>query len=123
MFNHVVTTRRRVITTLTVVLLLIRGGAKRHRKILRDNIQGITKPVRVFVVQLSRVQRLTASITSHTGHPSSCSPWRCQAYLGFDLRGNTRCAQDLLGERALYVFVQFVPLFISMILYAQSGHP
>jgi len=24
-----------------------RGGAKRHRKILRDNIQGITKPVRV----------------------------------------------------------------------------
>jgi hypothetical protein len=23
-----------------------RGGAKRHRKILRDNIQGITKPVR-----------------------------------------------------------------------------
>ena len=22
-----------------------RGGAKRHRKILRDNIQGITKPV------------------------------------------------------------------------------
>ena len=24
---------------------LCRGGAKRHRKILRDNIQGITKPV------------------------------------------------------------------------------
>lgn len=24
---------------------LKRGGAKRHRKILRDNIQGITKPV------------------------------------------------------------------------------
>ena len=23
-----------------------KGGAKRHRKILRDNIQGITKPVR-----------------------------------------------------------------------------
>ena len=22
-----------------------KGGAKRHRKILRDNIQGITKPV------------------------------------------------------------------------------
>ena len=26
------------------VACLIRGGAKRHRKILRDNIQGITKP-------------------------------------------------------------------------------
>ena len=25
---------------------IYRGGAKRHRKILRDNIQGITKPVR-----------------------------------------------------------------------------
>lgn len=24
-----------------------KGGAKRHRKILRDNIQGITKPVRL----------------------------------------------------------------------------
>lgn len=28
------------------VFTFIRGGAKRHRKILRDNIQGITKPVR-----------------------------------------------------------------------------
>ena len=28
-------------------VLMFRGGAKRHRKILRDNIQGITKPVRV----------------------------------------------------------------------------
>lgn len=29
-----------------------RGGAKRHRKILRDNIQGITKPVRccLFII-------------------------------------------------------------------------
>lgn len=31
-----------------------RGGAKRHRKILRDNIQGITKPVRFpFVIVLT----------------------------------------------------------------------
>lgn len=30
-----------VLTTST----FLRGGAKRHRKILRDNIQGITKPV------------------------------------------------------------------------------
>ena len=30
-----------------------KGGAKRHRKILRDNIQGITKPaIRTFVVVL-----------------------------------------------------------------------
>ena len=30
-----------------------KGGAKRHRKILRDNIQGITKPVRLDSVPLA----------------------------------------------------------------------
>ena len=30
-----------------------KGGAKRHRKILRDNIQGITKPVCDYRVALS----------------------------------------------------------------------
>jgi len=36
------------------------GGAKRHRKVLRDNIQGVTKPA---------IRRLATSR-------------RCQAYLG-----------------------------------------
>ena len=38
---------------LTVVVWvqgLGKGGAKRHRKILRDNIQGITKPVSCLVM-------------------------------------------------------------------------
>ncbi|KAL1270362.1 hypothetical protein QQF64_029378 [Cirrhinus molitorella] len=44
-----------------------KGGAKRHRKVLRDNIQGITKPL--FVVSLAR--------------------W-CQAYFRSDLRRDPR---------------------------------
>lgn len=34
--------------SLVTVQGLGKGGAKRHRKILRDNIQGITKPVSVL---------------------------------------------------------------------------
>lgn len=29
-----------------------KGGAKRHRKILRDNIQGITKPVGFVLIMM-----------------------------------------------------------------------
>ncbi|KAL7537746.1 hypothetical protein ACHAXR_008037 [Thalassiosira sp. AJA248-18] len=43
-----------------------KGGAKRHRKVLRDNIQGITKPA-----------------------SASCSSSRCQAHLRPHLRGDT----------------------------------
>ena len=36
---------------LTRFFYLRRGGAKRHRKILRDNIQGITKPaIRAYLL-------------------------------------------------------------------------
>lgn len=40
-----------------------KGGAKRHRKILRDNIQGITKPA---------IRTSTLSFTTPT-HPDSYS--------------------------------------------------
>ena len=36
--------RRGVGRTLLMVMAFAETGAKRHRKILRDNIQGITKP-------------------------------------------------------------------------------
>ncbi|KAJ7252790.1 hypothetical protein B0H12DRAFT_1117854 [Mycena haematopus] len=52
-----------------------KGGAKRHRKILRDNIQGITKPASVvsLVVEVSSVSLVY-------------------------LRRDTRCPQNLPGE-------------------------
>ena len=49
------------------------GGAKRHRKVLRDNIQGITKPA---VVRLARMGGVK-----------------------LDLRRDARCAESVLGER------------------------
>jgi histone H3/H4 len=32
-----------------------KGGSKRHRKVLRDNIQGITKPASKFYVKMSYI--------------------------------------------------------------------
>ncbi|KAJ1624289.1 hypothetical protein T492DRAFT_1048223 [Pavlovales sp. CCMP2436] len=37
-----------------------KGGAKRHRKVSRDNIQGITKPAMDVVYALKRLRRLSA---------------------------------------------------------------
>ena len=53
-----------------------KGGAKRHRKVLRDNIQGITKPA---------IRRLARR--GGVKHQRS------------DLRGDTWRPQDLFGER------------------------
>lgn len=45
-----------------------KGGAKRHRKILRDNIQGITKPaIRKFLYSLNFSPKNNES--DHTYHP------------------------------------------------------
>ncbi|TKY56436.1 Histone H4 [Spatholobus suberectus] len=52
-----------------------KGGAKRHRKVLRDNIQGITKPA---------IRRLAR---------------RRQENQRFDLRGDQGGPQDLPRER------------------------
>ena len=48
-----------------------KGGAKRHRKILRDNIQGITKPAIRRLARRGGVKRISASTFSHP--PSSLS--------------------------------------------------
>ena len=39
-----------VLATVLRLTIFNRGGAKRHRKILRDNIQGITKPVSIRIM-------------------------------------------------------------------------
>jgi hypothetical protein len=41
-----------------------KGGAKRHRKILRDNIQGITKPAIRRLARRGGVKRISASMIS-----------------------------------------------------------
>ena len=51
-----------------------KGGAKRHRKILRDNIQGITKPAIRRLARRGGVKRISASMhpsfpPTYTTHP------------------------------------------------------
>lgn len=46
--------------------LICRGGAKRHRKILRDNIQGITKPAIRRLARRGGVKRISGLIYEET---------------------------------------------------------
>lgn len=46
--------------------LCTRGGAKRHRKILRDNIQGITKPAIRRLARRGGVKRISGLIYEET---------------------------------------------------------
>ena len=46
--------------------MVIRGGAKRHCKILRDNIQGITKPAIRRLARRGGVKRISATIYDET---------------------------------------------------------
>ena len=43
-----------------------KGGAKRHRKILRDNIQGITKPAIKRIARRGGVKRISGLIFEET---------------------------------------------------------
>jgi hypothetical protein len=59
-----------------------KGGAKRHRKVLRDNIQGMFS----FIQILTYILILFLSSRYHkTSYPSSCSTRWCQTYFWFDL--------------------------------------
>src|SRR6218665_154016 len=44
-----------------------KGGAKRHRKVLRDNIQGITKPAIRRLARRAGVKRISGLIYEETG--------------------------------------------------------
>ena len=67
-----------------------KGGAKRHRKILRDNIQGITKPAIRRLARRGGVKRISASKPSLTP-PLALPPLTRLS----DLRGDPWCAEDL----------------------------
>ena len=54
------------VTRLTDATLSFRGGAKRHRKILRDNIQGITKPAIRRLARRGGVKRISGLIYEET---------------------------------------------------------
>ncbi|XP_015678129.1 histone H4-like isoform X1 [Protobothrops mucrosquamatus] len=43
-----------------------KGGAKRHRKVLRDNIQGITKPAICHLARRGGVKRISGLIYEET---------------------------------------------------------
>merc|ERR1712111_101139 len=43
-----------------------KGGAKRHRKVLRDNIQGITKPASRRLARRGGVKRISGLIYEET---------------------------------------------------------
>jgi len=45
-----------------------KGGAKRHRKLLRDNIQGITKPAIRRLARRGGVKRISGLIYEETRH-------------------------------------------------------
>jgi histone H4 len=61
-----------------------KGGAKRHRKVLRDNIQGITKPAIRRLARRGGVKRISGLIYEETRgvlkvrQSSTCRP-RCTA--------------------------------------------
>ena len=56
----------KVLRWLTAVQGLGKGGAKRHRKILRDNIQGITKPAIRRLARRGGVKRISGLIYEET---------------------------------------------------------
>ena len=45
---------------------LVKGGAKRHRKVLRDNIRGITKPAIRRLARRGGVKRISELIYEET---------------------------------------------------------
>lgn len=74
-----------------------KGGAKRHRKILRDNIQGITKPAIRRLARRGGVKRISASKFTPSDDASS-SPKRhgkLTRTSSSDLRGDPWCSQVL----------------------------
>ena len=69
-----------------------KGGAKRHRKILRDNIQGITKPAIRRLARRGGVKRISASMLFLT---TSSSYIALLTWIASDLRGDPWCPQVL----------------------------
>ena len=60
-----------------------KGGAKRHRKVLRDNIQGITKPAIRRLARRGGVKRISASMSLALPHSLHISQFKqvCRSIL------------------------------------------
>ena len=56
-----------------------KGGAKRHRKVLRDNIQGITKPAIRRLARRGGVKRISGLVYEEVSNHNLCT------VLGFPL--------------------------------------
>ena len=54
-----------------------KGGAKRHRKVLRDNIQGITKPAIRRLARRGGVKRISGLIYEETRGVLKVGVWAC----------------------------------------------
>ena len=54
-----------------------KGGAKRHRKVLRDNIQGITKPAIRRLARRGGVKRISGLIYEETRGVLKVGCWAC----------------------------------------------
>ena len=73
-----------------------KGGAKRHRKVLRDNIQGITKPAIRRLARRGGVKRISGLIYEETRgvlkvrHLNSC------IHLGFSLVAVLAIVHDIV---------------------------
>ena len=50
-----------------------KGGAKRHRKVLRDNIQGITKPAIRRLARRGGVKRISGLVYEEVRSSGLCS--------------------------------------------------
>ena len=66
MFNRRVLTEEKCLDEVKEEKVLGKGGAKRHRKILRDNIQGITKPAIRRLARRGGVKRISGLIYEET---------------------------------------------------------
>jgi len=91
-----------------------KGGAKRHRKILRDNIQGL------FLCVFHLKGFLTWTFRYYEAcYSSSCTSWWCEAYFWSDLWGDSWCFEDLPWKCVLASVIVF-DIFLTRTC---SGYP
>ena len=89
-----------------------KGGAKRHRKVLRDNIQGITKPAIRRLARRGGVKRISGLIYEETrgvlkaGHHCSradhaCSKCICENGSGTAFAEDDACCTQVFLENVI----------------------
>lgn len=99
-----------------------KGGAKRHRKILRDNIQG-TYPRSSTSLTISNTYFILSNLLRYykACYPPSCSPRWCKAYLWSYLRRDPWCSQDFPWKCVFNSFTPISAVFSDSLSFL--GHP